>query len=128
MKSARRSNDDLQADQVYFTADLEPPPRQDDRWWWQKELHRNVTGSFAFGGSRDHWAVHIRVPSSELRRAAQQLLVAVDDANAAFDERFEPERRAREESLSAGEARQYAEADDTQAVLDAVMKEHNSLP
>ena len=108
-------------------AKLDPGPEQGrEVQWWTERLRERVKFR-AWAGANGRWtSVQVEAPSDQVEQVARLLLTAVDDANAAFPERYpvwcrehderEAEERLREQRLFAAQ----------QTILDRVMAEHQS--
>ena len=112
---------------LVIMAKLDPGPEQGrEVQWWTERLRERVEVRAWAGANGRLTSVGVEAPSDQVEQVARLLLTAVDDANAAFPERYpvwcrehderEAEERLREQRLFAAQ----------QTILDRVMEEHQS--
>ena len=123
------------ADPLTIEARLDPAPDWEELPWWRGQLRDLV--NVRWGGSSTgattiqastHKATRIHVDAAEdqLEAVARRLLAAVDEANAAYPERYATWRREHDAQVAEERRRQERRSADRQAILDRVMGEHRA--
>jgi hypothetical protein len=121
-------------DPLTIVAQLDPAPDQAEMQWWIEQLRERVkveawSGSGAPGpltGPPRMTRVHVEAPDDELEPVARRLIAAVEEANAAYPDRYRTWRRARDAQVAEEQRRQQQRLAEQQAVLDRVMDEYRS--
>ena len=101
-------------------------PDQEELQWWVEQLRDRVKVRSWVGSAGRLTSVQVDAPGGQFEAVARRLIAAVDEANAAYPERYpvwrrEHDARMAEERL--GKERPFA---DYQAILDKVMDEYRS--
>jgi len=109
---------------LVITAKLDPGPDQEEHQWWMEQLRERVTIR-SWSASPDRvTAVNIEAPPDQVEAIARRLLTAVDEANAAYPERYPAWRRAHDDRIAEERLREQRRLAAHQAILDRVMEEH----
>jgi hypothetical protein len=89
---------------VTIVAQLDPGPGRAELGWWKEQLLGRVkVGAWGGAGAPGSSAlaarltqVHVEAPAGELEAVARRLVAAVDEANAAYPDRYPAWRRERD--------------------------------
>ncbi len=112
---------------LVITAKLDPGPDQGKEvQWWTERLRERVQFRSWSGANGRLTSVQVEAPSDQVEEVARQLLTAVDDANAAFPERYPVWCREHDEREAEKRLREQRLFDAQQAILDRVMVEYQS--
>jgi hypothetical protein len=107
-------------------AQLDPAPDREERQWWTAQLRERVNVRGWTASSTGVTTLQVEAPEDQLQAVARRLLVALDEANAAYPERYRSWRREHDAQVAQERQRRENRAADRQAMLDQVMHEHRS--
>jgi hypothetical protein len=108
-------------------AKLDPAPDREEQQWWAEQLRDRVKVRSWSGSSPDQLtSVNVEAPLGQVEAVARRLLVAIDDANAAFAESYPVWRREHDERIAEERRREQHRLAAQQAILDRVMEEYRS--
>jgi hypothetical protein len=117
---------------LVIVARLDPPLDQEEQQWWMERLGEHVkvrAGSGSASGSGPPFrltAVHVEAPPDQVEAVARRLLTAIDEANAAYPDRYPVWRREHDERIAEERLREQRRFAAQQAILDGVMDEYRS--
>lgn len=113
---------------LVIRAELEhgPDPGEELQWWTEQLRDRVNVRSWTGTHSGRLTAVQVEAPSDQIEAVASRLLTAVDDANAAYPERYPAWRREHDERIAKERLRDQRLSDAQQTILDRVMEEYQS--
>lgn len=117
---------------LLIVAKLDPGPDQEELQWWMEQLRDQVKvrgGSGPWSGSSPGrlTAVRVEAPPDQVEAVTRRLLAAVDEANAAYQERYPAWRCEHDERIADERLREQRRLVAPQAILDRVMDEHRSI-
>ncbi len=117
---------------LVIMARLDPGPDWEEQQWWLEQLRERVKVRSWSGSSPDRLppdrlaAVQVEAASDQVEVVARRLLAAVDEANAAYPERYPAWRREHDERIAEERLREQRRFAVQQAILDRVMEEYRS--
>lgn len=112
---------------LVIVAKLDPAPEPEERQWWAEQLRDRVKVRGWAGSSQEQLtSLHVEAPSDQVESVAWHLLAAIDDANAAYPERYPAWRREHDEQVAEGDRREQHRLAVQQDILDRVMEEYRS--
>jgi hypothetical protein len=112
---------------LVIMAKLDPGPDQGrEVQWWTERLRERVNFRGWSGVNGRLTSVQVEAPSDQVEEVARRLLTAIDDANAAFPERYPVWLREHEEQEAEERLREQRLFDAQQTILDRVMEEYQS--
>ena len=112
---------------LVIVAKLDPVPDREELQWWREQLGERVKVRAWSGPSPDRLTeVQVEAPADQVEAVARRLLAAVDEANAAYPERYLAWRRERDERMVEERLRLRRRFAINQGILDRVMDEHRS--
>jgi PASTA domain len=116
---------------LVIVAVLDPGPDQEELQWWMEQLRDRVNvrawgGSTASGSLMGMTSVQVEATDDQLEAVARRLVAAIEEANAAYPERYEAWRREHDARVAEERRREERRAADRQAILDRVMDEYRS--
>lgn len=111
---------------LIIRAKLDPAPDRDEQQWWSEQLRDRVKVRSWSGSSpsRQLTSVNVEAPSGQVESVAKRLLTAIDDANAAYPERYPDWRRKRDAQIAEERRREQGRLAVQQDILDRIMQEH----
>jgi hypothetical protein len=110
---------------LVIVATLDPVPDRAELPWWRERLGERVKVRAWSGSSPDRLTdVHVEAPADQVEAVARRLLTAVDEANAAYPERYPVWRQEHDERMAEERLRRQRRLAVHQAILDRVMDEH----
>jgi hypothetical protein len=125
-----RAADDPQV----IMAELDPAPDREELPWWMEQL-RERAGIDSWGGqgsprdrSPKRVTVQVQAPDDQFEAVARRLVIAVEEANAAYPDRYPAWRREHDARMAEERRRQERRRADHQAVLDELVAEYRSKP
>jgi hypothetical protein len=112
---------------LVIVAKLDPMPDREELPWWREQLGERVKVRAWSGPSPDRLTeVQVEAPANQVEAIARRLLAAVEEANAAYPERYPAWRREHDERMVEERLRLQRRFAVHQAILDRVMDEHRS--
>lgn len=116
---------------LVIVAELDPGPDPEELQWWTEQLRDRVNirawgGSGAPGSPTGGTTVQVGASDDQLEAVARQLVAAIEEANAAYPERYEAWRQEHDARVAEERRREERRAADRQAILDRVMDEYRS--
>ena len=113
---------------LIIRAKLDPAPDRDEQQWWSEQLRDRVKvrGWGLSSPDRQLTSVNVEAPSDQVEWVAKRLLTAVDDANAAYPERYPAWRRKRDAQIAEERRREQDRLAVQQDILDRIMQEYRS--
>lgn len=110
---------------LVIMAKLDPAPEPEEQQWWAEQLRDRVKVRGWAGSSPGQvTSVHVEAPSGEVESVARRLLAAIDDANAAYPERYPAWRREHDEQIAEEHRREQHRLAIQQDILDRIMEEY----
>jgi hypothetical protein len=94
--------------------------------WWTEQLRNRVKLRAWTGSNSLMTSVSIEAPPDQVETVARRLLSAIDDANAAYLERYPAWRREHDERIAEERLREQRLFAAHQTILDRVMEEYQS--
>lgn len=101
-------------------------PDQEELQWWMEQLSDHVKVRSWVGSPGRLTSVQVYAPEDQFEAVARRLIAAVDEANAAYPERYAAWRREYDALTAEGRLRKERRLADYQAILDRVMDEYRS--
>ena len=101
-------------------------PDQEELQWWMEQLSDHVKVRSWVGSPGRLTSVQVDVPEDQFEAVARRLIAAVDEANAAYPERYPAWRREHDAQMAEERLRKERRFTDYQAILDRVMDEYRS--
>jgi len=112
---------------LVIVAKLDPMPDREELQWWREQLGERVTVRAWSGSSPDRLTdVQVEAPADQVEAVARRLLTAVEEANAAYPERYPAWRQEHDERMAEERLRLHRRLAVHQAILDKVMDEYRS--
>lgn len=118
---------------LVIAATLDPGPDLEEQQWWVEQLRDRVKfrawSGTSSGTSPAHHrltSLQVEAPADQVEAVARRLLATIDEANAAFPDRYPAWRREHDERIAEKQLREQRRLADQQAILDRVMDEHTS--
>ena len=112
---------------LVIVAKLDPMPDRAELQWWREQLGERVTVRAWSGSSPDRLTdVQVEAPADQVEAVARRLLTAVEEANAAYPERYPVWRQEHDERMAEERLRLHRRLAVHQAILDKVMDEYRS--
>ena len=116
---------------LVIVAELDPGPDPEELQWWMEQLRDRVNvrawgGSEGSGSLTGATSVHVEAPDDQLEAVATRLVAAIDEANAAYPERYEAWRREHDARVAEERRLEERGSADRQAILDRVVDEYRS--
>jgi hypothetical protein len=113
---------------LVIMAKLENGPDQGEELQWWTEQLRDRVKIRGWGGTYPGrlTSVQVEAPFDQLEAVARRLLTAIDDANAAYPERYPAWRQERDERIAQERLRDQRLFAAQQAILDRVIREYRS--
>ena len=112
---------------LVIRARLDPAPDVSEHQWWAEQFSERVKVRSWTGSSRDGLvAVDVEAPADQVEAVARRLLAAVDEANAAYPQRYPAWRREHDEQIAEERIQQQRYFAARQAIVDRVMEEYHS--
>ena len=113
------------ADAVMIVAKLAGPDQEELQWWMEQLSDRVKVRSWA-GSPVRLTSVEVDAPEDQFEAVARRLIAAVDEANAAYPERYAAWRQEHDALTAKGRLRKERRLADYQAILDRVMDEYRA--
>ena len=111
------------ADALRIVAKLAGPDQEELPWWMEQLSDRVKVRSWA-GSPVRLTSVQVDAPEDQFEAVARRLIAAVDEANAAYPERYAAWREEHDALTVKGRLRKERRLADYQAILDRVMDEY----
>ena len=114
-------------DPLVIVAKLDPMPDREELQWWSEQLGEWVKVRAWSGSAPDRLTdVQVEAPADQVEEVARRLLTAVDEANAAYSERYPAWRQEHDERVAEERLRLQRRLAVHQAILDRVMDGYRS--
>ena len=111
-------------DSLILVAHLDPAPDREELPWWMEQLRDRVKVLGWVGTSAGVSNVQVEAPSDQLEAVARRLVTAVEEANAAYPERYAAWRREHDAQAAEERRREERRNADRQVILDRLLDEH----
>ena len=112
-------------DALMIVAKLAGPDQEELQWWMEQLSDRVKVRSWA-GSPVRLTSVQVDAPEDQFEAVARRLIAAVDEANAAYPERYAAWRQENDALTAKGRLRKERRLADYQAILDRVMDEYRA--
>ncbi len=109
-----------------IAADLDPAPDREEWQWWREQLREWANVHSWSRSSTGLVSVQVEAPGDQVEVVARRLVTAVEEANAAYPERYAAWRQEHDARVAEDRLRQQRRFAAQQAILDRVMDEYRS--
>jgi hypothetical protein len=116
----------LYEDPLTIVAELDPAPEREELPWWTGQLDGRVNIRGWSVVSPGVTRIQVEAAEGQLEAVARRLLAALDEANAAYPERYAVWRREHDAQVAEERQQQERRSADRQAILDRVLSEHRA--